>query len=116
MPHCIATYQRTTSNGANWYSAKIAGMPVDVLEYFQGRALREPNYTIITEDEVRWSTQFLCEDNYALSTGISKEGNIFLKTDAILSPEQRRQALKERKDAKPAVASATSVSSIDTDL
>ena len=116
MPHCIATYQRTTANGAHWYSASIEGMPSDVLEYFQDRAMREPNYTIITEDEVRWSTQFLCEDKYALSTGISKSGNIFLKTDAILSASDRRQAMLDRKNAKPAVANKSAVSSIDTDL
>lgn len=116
MPHCIATYVRTTSNGAHWYSAPIAGMPSDVLEYFQNRAIREPNYTIITDTEVKWSTQFLCEDNYALSTGISSEGNVYLKTDAILSAEQRRQAMQDRKKAKPAVATTSAVSSIDTDL
>ena len=116
MPHCIATYVRTTDGGANWYSAPVSDMTSDVLEYFQDRAMRSPNYTIITDDEVQFCTQFLCEDKYSLSTGISKSGNTFLKTDAILSASDRRQAMLDRKKANPAVATKSAVSSIDTDL
>lgn len=116
MATTIANYVRTTSNGSNWYSVQIADCTSDVLEYFQERAMREPDYTIISDTEVMWCTQFLCEDKYALSTGISKNGNVFLKTDAILSAADRRAAMQAKKAAQPTSVPKAAVDSIDVEL
>lgn len=112
----IANYVRTTSNGSNWYSINITDCTSDVMEYFQDRAMRSPDYTIISDTEVMWCTQFLCEDKYALSTGISKNGNVFLKTDAIMSAADRRAAMQAKKAAQPTTVSKAAVDSIDVEL
>jgi len=85
------------------------------MEYFQDRAMREPDYTIISDEDVRWCTQFLCEDNYAISTGISKNGKTYLATQPVLTAEQRRQAMRERTKSTTTVTKAV-VDSIDVDL
>lgn len=112
----IAQYVRTTANGSNWYSVRISDLTSDLMEYFQDRADRSPDYTIILTDEITWCTQFLCEDKYALSTGISKNGNVFLKTDAILSAADRRAAMQAKKAAQPTTTSKAAVDSIDVEL
>jgi len=112
----IASYVRTTDAGSNWYSVNIADCTADVIEYFQERAMREPDFTIISDETISWCTQFLCEDNYAISTGISKNGKVFLKTDAILSAEERRKVMQAKKATQPKSVSKTAVDSIDVDL
>jgi hypothetical protein len=112
----IAQYVRTTSAGSNWYSVKISDLTSDLMEYFQERSERSPDYTIISDEEVMWCTQFLCEDKYSLSTGISKEGNVYLKTDAILSAADRRAAMLALKATKPTTVAKSVVDSIDVDL
>lgn len=116
MATTIANYVRTTSNGSNWYSVNIADCSADVMEYFQDRAMREPDFTIISDETISWCTQFLCEDKYAISTGISKNGKVFLKTEAILSAADRRAAMQAKKAAQPTSVSKTAVDSIDVDL
>ena len=112
----IASYVSTTKAGANWYSVAIADLTSDLMEYFQDRAMRSPDYTIISDEDVRWCTQFLCEDKYAISTGISKNGNVFLDAKPVLSAADRRAAMLARTAAKPATASKTAVDSIDVEL
>lgn len=116
MATTIANYVRTTSNGSNWYSVNIADCSADVMEYFQDRAMREPDFTIISDETISWCTQFLCEDKYAISTGISKNGKVFLKTEAILSAEDRRKAMQAKKATQPKSVSKTAVDSIDVEL
>lgn len=112
----IASYVSTTNAGANWYSVKIADLTSDLMEYFQDRALRSPDYTIISDEDVRWCTQFLCEDNYAISTGISKNGNVYLDAKPVLSAEQRRQAMLARTAKSTTAVTKAVVDSIDVDL
>ena len=112
----IAHYIRTTGAGSNWYSINITDCTSDVMEYFQDRAMREPDFTIISDTEITWCTQFLCEDKYAVSTKISKDGNVYLKTDAILSAADRREAMQAKKAAQPTSVSKSAVDSIDVEL
>jgi hypothetical protein len=112
----IASYVSTTNAGANWYSVKISDLSSDLMEYFQDRADRSPDYTIISDEDVMWCTQFLCEDRYAISTGISKNGNVYLDTKPVLSAADRRAAMLARTAAKPTSVSKAAVDSIDVEL
>lgn len=109
MKTIIANYVRTTSGGANWYSVSTSKLTPELLEYFAGKAERSPQYCKISEETVEWCTQFEWADQLALSTAISKSGQLCLKTEPILTAEQRREAAQKLAKAKPQAAAATAV-------
>jgi hypothetical protein len=112
----IATYIRTTSQGANWYEAPVSQMTSDLLEYFQGRATREPDYTKITDDTISWCTSFEWADKLSLSTFISSAGKLCLKCDPILSAEERRKQVEEKKKDHPTTKVKAVSAPIQVDL
>jgi hypothetical protein len=110
MKQIIATYIRTTSGGANWYSVPTGALSAELLEYFAGKAERSPEYCKITEETVQWCTQFEWADQLSISAVISKSsGQLCLKTEPILTAEQRREAAQKLAKVKPQAAAATAV-------
>ena len=117
MKKIIANYVSTTSGGANWYSVSTNNLTADLLEYFQERAERKPDYCKITDETVQWCTQFEWADQLAISTVISKSsGQLCLKTEPILTAEQRREAAQKLAKAKPQTAAPRVMSTIDVDI
>lgn len=100
-----AKYIRTTGQGANWYEAPVSQMTEDLLQYFQERASRKPDFCKMDDEKVSWCTSFEWADQLALSTFTSNAGKLCLKCDPILTAEQRReQANKLKKEfEKPSV-------------
>jgi hypothetical protein len=108
----IANYIRTTSQGANWYEVAVNQMTEDLLQYFQERAMRKPDYCKITDDTISWCTSFEWADKLSLSTFVSKEGNLCLKCDPILSSEERRKQVEDKKKEYP----TTKVKAVSTPI
>lgn len=111
MKQIIATYIRTTQGGANWYSVPTSSLTADLLEYFQERAQRKPDYCKVSDEAVQWCTSFEWADQLALSTYISKSsGQLCLKCEPVLTAEQRRTAAEGLRKQFPADATTTTKS------
>ncbi len=106
-----AMYIRTTSAGANWYGASLSEISANLLtlQYFTEKLSRDSakGYTTVIFDEVadqlRWCTQFESADTLHIEGAINpKTGNLFLRTQAVLTLEQRQAAVAARKAASNA--------------
>lgn len=101
-------YIRTTSAGANWYGAtlsEISSNPL-TLQYFTEKQSRDAAKGLTTvvfdeeKDQLRWCTQFESADTLHIEGAINpKTGNLFLRTSAVLTLEQRQAAVAARKAA-----------------
>ena len=96
-----AKYIRTTGQGSNWYEAPVSQMSADLLQYFQERASRVPDFCKIDDEKVRWCTMYEWADQLALSTFTSSAGKLCLKCDPILTVEQRREQAMNLKKENP---------------
>jgi hypothetical protein len=114
MKTIIANYVRTTQGGANWYSVSTSKLTPELLEYFQGKAERSPQYCKVSEETVSWCTQFEWADQLAISTVISKSsGQLCLRCEPVLTAEQRRTAAEGLRKQFP--ADATTTTSVDVE-
>jgi hypothetical protein len=101
MKTIIANYVRTTQGGANWYSVSTSKLTPELLEYFQGKAERSPQYCKVSEETVSWCTQFEWADQ------------LCLRCEPVLTAEQRRTAAEGLRKQFP--ADATTTTSVDVE-
>jgi len=103
---------------SNWYHVPTANLTEDLLEYFTGRAQRDPLYTKISEDTVSWTTKFEWADKLEISTAYSKNGMLYLATTPVQTEEQRKaevEKLRAEFNEKKAVVTKTTPNLIVTD-
>lgn len=111
MKTIIANYVRTTQGGANWYTVRTSNLTEELLQYFQERASRKPDYCKVSDESVDWCTSFEWADQLALSAYVSKSsGQLCLRCEPVLTAEQRRASAEGLRKKFPADTTTTTTS------